>query len=75
MSTAARSRKCSPRDRERDIRRTRTEGARRAIRARQAKDVRDDARRFGRPRELGQHSFPGGSRVARFAERVRRLSH
>jgi hypothetical protein len=74
MSTADHSRNRLPGDRERDIRRTRTEGARRAIRARQAQDVRDDAWSFGRPRELGQRRFPGRSRVVRFTERVGRLS-
>ena len=74
MSTADRSRKRSPRESEGEIRRTRTEGARRAIRARQSKDVRDDRRSFGRPRELGQRSFPGGARVARVAERVKHLN-
>jgi hypothetical protein len=61
MSSANRSRKRSPRDRERDIRRTRTEGARRVLRARHATDVRDNARSFGRLREHGRRSFPGRS--------------
>jgi hypothetical protein len=66
--------KRSPREREGEIRRTRTEGERRAIRARQSKDVRDGPRSFGRRREVDQRSFPGGARVTRFAERVKRLS-
>jgi hypothetical protein len=75
IGSADRTRKRSPRDRERQVRRTRTEGARRAIRARRATDVGDDARALARPRErLGQRSFPGAGRVARLAERVRRLS-
>jgi hypothetical protein len=74
MSTAGPSRKRSPRDRERDIRGTRTEGARRAIRARHARGIRDDARSFGRQRDLGQPSLPRRRGVVRFAERVRRFS-
>jgi hypothetical protein len=74
MSTGDRSRKRSPREREREIRRTRTEGARRAMRARQSQDVPDDPLSSGRPRGLGRLSFPGGARVARFAERVKRIS-
>jgi hypothetical protein len=73
MSSADRLRRLSPRDRERQIRMTRTEGARRALRAEQAKVVRDDTRSTGHPRDLDRRDFPSRASVVRFAERIRRL--
>jgi hypothetical protein len=74
MSFVGRSRPRSQRDRERDIRMTRSEGARRALRANQATDLRGHASSSGRPSERDQLSFPSRSSVVRFAERIRNLS-
>jgi hypothetical protein len=74
MSIVGRSRRRSQHDRERDIRMTRTEGARRALRANQAKDVRGDASSSGRPSERDQLGFPSRGSVVRFAERIRNLN-
>jgi hypothetical protein len=73
MSSVGHLRRRSPRDRERQIRMTRTEGARRALRAERAKVVRDDTRSSGRPRDLDQRDDPSRSSVVRFAERIRNL--
>jgi hypothetical protein len=74
MNSVGRSRRRSRRDQERDIRMTRTEGARRALRANQAKDLLGDASSSGRSSERDQLNFPSRSSVVRFAERIRNLS-
>jgi hypothetical protein len=60
-------------ERERDVRRTRNEGARRVLRARQLTDVIRDARRRDRRAGSGR-TFPARERVTAFAGRVRRLA-
>ena len=60
-------------DQERDLRRTRNEGARRVLRARQVADAERDEGAAGRRRaRLGQRVFPV-SQLSAFAARVKRL--
>jgi hypothetical protein len=70
----SRSPRRSLRDRQRDVRKTRTEGARRVLRARQLTDAtRDREPLEGRPPAPASRPFPSRHRVTALAARVRRL--
>lgn len=74
MNTGGRrARPRSAREREREIRMTRSEGARRALRGRHAREADAYPRAAARVPDERRRTFPGRTRVASFARRVERL--